>query len=52
MEAVSKLEDDATDAVEGSDFAKDLKKTSRFAWVWIILILATVIALIVVGLLK
>ena len=33
------------DLVEDSDYAKDLKKTSKFGWVWIVLILAAIVAL-------
>ena len=31
------------DLVEDSDYAKDFKKTSRFGWVWVVLILTAVV---------
>ncbi len=36
---------DDPDLVEDSDYAKDLKKTGKFGWVWIVLIVAALIAL-------
>ncbi|MBQ8992423.1 hypothetical protein IJ103_02855 [Candidatus Saccharibacteria bacterium] len=36
------------DYVEDSDYAKDLKKTGRFAWVWAVLIILAIISLIII----
>lgn len=36
------------DYVEGSDYAKDLKKTGRFAWIWAVLIVLAIISLIII----
>lgn len=38
--------DEKTDYVEDTDYVKDLKKTSRFGWVWIVLITLAIISLI------
>ena len=38
--------DDNPDFVEDSDYAKDFKKTSRFAWVWVVLIFLAILSLI------
>ena len=34
----SSLSSDLPDGVEDSDYVKDLKKTSRYSWVWVVLI--------------
>ncbi len=36
------------DYVEGSEYAKNLKKTGRFAWVWAVLIILAIISLIII----
>ena len=36
------------DYVEDSDYAKDLKKTGRFAWIWAVLIVLAIISLIII----
>ncbi|MBR3177732.1 hypothetical protein IKF27_02945, partial [Candidatus Saccharibacteria bacterium] len=36
------------DYVEDSDYAKNLKKTGRFAWVWAVLIILAIISLIII----
>lgn len=35
------------DLVEDSDYAKDLKKSSSYAWVWIVLVVLAVISIVV-----
>jgi len=35
-----------TDFTEDSEYMKDLKKTSRFGWVWIVLIVLAILSLI------
>ena len=35
-----------TDFTEASEYLKDLKKTSKFGWVWIVLIVLAVLSLI------
>lgn len=52
MEASAKLENGEMDAVEDSEYTKDLKKTGKFAWIPLVIIVAGVIMLVVVGLLK
>lgn len=52
MEASAKLENGETDAVDDSEYTKDLKKTGKFAWVPLVIIVAGVIMLVVAGLLK
>ena len=37
---------DAPDLVEDSDYSATLKKTSRFGWVWIVLIVLAIASLI------
>ena len=39
------------DLVEDSDYTKDLKTTSRFGWIWIVLIILAALALVVIVLL-
>ena len=38
------------DLVEDSDYAKDLKKTGKYTWVWIVLIVLAIISLVVINL--
>lgn len=33
------------DLVEDSDYAKDLKKTGKFGWIWLVLVLAALVSL-------
>ncbi len=37
------------DLVEDSDYAKDLKKTGKYAWIWAILIILAIAALVVIA---
>ena len=37
-----------TDFVDGAEYAKGLKKSGRFSWVWFLLVLLAVISLIVI----
>ena len=39
---------DDPDLVEDSDYAKDLKKTGKYTWIWIVLVILAVISLIVI----
>lgn len=34
------------DLVEDSDYTKDMKKTGRFGWVWVVLIVLALISLV------
>lgn len=34
------------DLVEDSDYAKDLKKTGKYTWVWIVLVILAIISLV------
>ena len=38
------------DLVEDSDYAKDLKKTGRYSWIWVVLVVLAVISLVVIAL--
>ncbi len=38
------------DLVEDSDYAKDLKKTGKYSWIWVVLIILAVISLVVIAL--
>jgi hypothetical protein len=38
--------DDDVDMVEDARYLKDLKKTSRFGWVWIVLIVLAILSLV------
>ena len=38
------------DLVEDSDYAKDLKKTGKYSWIWIVLVILAVISLVVIAL--
>jgi hypothetical protein len=40
--------DEDIDLAEDSNYAKHLKKTSRFGWVWFVLILLAVFSIIIV----
>ena len=47
MEASSKVTDDETpDLVDDSEYVKDYKKTSKFGWVWIVLIVLAILSII------
>jgi hypothetical protein len=39
---------DNIDLVESSDYSKDLKKTSRFGWVWFVLVVLAAISLLII----
>ena len=36
------------DLVEDSDYAKDLKKTGKYTWIWIVLVVLALISLVVI----
>lgn len=36
------------DFAEKSEYTKDLKKTSKFGWIWIVLIVLAIVALILI----
>ena len=36
------------DFVEDSDYARELKKTGRFAWVWVVLIVLAIISMVII----
>lgn len=40
------IDGDAPDLVDESEYVKDFKKTSRFGWVWIVLIALAILSLI------
>lgn len=39
---------DDPDLAEDTDYTKDLKKTSRFGWVWVVLIILAALALVAI----
>lgn len=43
--AMQTTEGDDPDLVEDSDYTRDLKKTGRFGWVWIVLIVLALLSL-------
>ena len=45
MAETSKISDDP-DMIEDSEYVKDMKKTGKFGWVWIVLIILAVMSLI------
>lgn len=45
MSETSKITDDR-DGVEDSEYVKDLKKTGRFGWVWIVLVVLALMSLV------
>ena len=36
------------DLVEDSDYTKDLKKTGKYTWIWIVLVVLALISLVVI----
>ena len=50
METSSKGVADDPDFTEDSAYVRDFKKTGKFAWVWVLLGVGAVTALIIVGL--
>jgi hypothetical protein len=48
MSKASKVEEDV-DLAEETDYVKDLKKTSKYSWVWILLVAFVLILLVAVG---
>lgn len=47
MAETAKISDDP-DLVDDSEYTKDLKKTSKFGWVWIVLIVLALISLVII----
>lgn len=46
--AVATAEANDVDLAEDAEYLRDLKKTGRFGWVWIILVVLAVLSLIVI----
>lgn len=40
------VDDEAPDLVDDSEYMKDYKKTSKFSWIWIVLIVLAILSLI------
>lgn len=38
------------DLVEDSDYTRDLKKTGKYTWIWVVLIILAIVSLVVVAL--
>lgn len=51
MDGSSKVSKDKKDVdlAEEADYVKDLKKTGKYGWAWIVLVIAVLILLIAVG---
>lgn len=47
MSETAKISDDP-DLVDDSEYAKDLEKTSKFGWVWIVLVILALISLVII----
>ena len=45
-EGTGVIEGDTPDLVDDADYMKDFKKTSKFGWVWIVLIVLATLSLI------
>ena len=45
-EGTGVIEGETPDLVDDSDYTKDLKKTSKFGWIWIVLVVLAIISLI------
>lgn len=41
-------EEDGPDLAEDSDYVRELKKTGRFSWIWIVLIMMAIISLVTI----
>lgn len=50
MEVTSRSAAEDPDFTEGSEYVKDFKKTGKFAWIWAVVGIVAVVALIIVGL--
>ena len=46
--AVAVADADDVDLAEDAEYLRDLKKTGRFGWVWIILVVLAVLSLVVI----
>ncbi|MBR5939391.1 hypothetical protein IKZ77_02460 [Candidatus Saccharibacteria bacterium] len=46
MSGTGVIAGDAPDLVDESEYVKDFSKTSRFGWVWIVLIILAILSLI------
>lgn len=44
----SRSDDEDPDLAEDVEYLKDLKKTGRFAWVWVVLIVLAILSLILI----
>ena len=38
------------DLVEDSDYARDLKKTGKYTWIWVVLVILAIVSLVVIAL--
>lgn len=46
--AVAMAEDDDVDLAEDAEYLRDLKKTGRFGWVWILLVTLAILSLVII----
>ena len=46
--AVAVADADDVDLAEDAEYLRDLKKTGRFGWVWIILVVLAILSLVVI----
>ena len=50
IDATSRSTAEDPDFTEDSEYVKDFKKTGKFAWIWVLVGIVAVVALIIVGL--
>lgn len=50
IQTTSNPDAEAKDFAESSEYLKDMAKTSRFSWVWIVLVVLAAISLVVIAL--
>ena len=46
VKAVQQSEQDDVDLADDAEYMKDLKKTSRFGWIWVVLVVLAAFSLI------
>jgi len=46
VKAIQQAERDDVDLAEDAEYMKDLKKTGKFGWIWIVLIVGAILSII------
>lgn len=44
----SQIDSGEVESIEDAEYLKDLKKTGRFAWVWVVLVILAIFSLILI----